>query len=70
MKFSAVRTFRGLMCTKNHQSFLNPLEIGANEIDFKWDVKGKITTVMLMMMIDDEDDEELKEQKEEKPQSD
>ena len=56
------------MCTKNHQSFLNPLEIGANEIDFKCDVKGKITTVMLMMVIDDEDDEELKEQ-EEKPQS-
>ena len=58
------------MCTKNHQSFLNPLEIGANKIDFKCDVEGKITTVMLMMMIDDEDDEELKEHEEEKPQSD
>ena len=54
------------MCTKNHQSFLNPLEIGANKIDFKCDVEGKITTVMLMMMLDY--DEELKE--EEKPQSD
>ena len=38
------------MCTKNHQSFLNPLEFGANKIDFKCDVEGKITTVMLMMM--------------------